>query len=52
MKLITLSPPAMAATNKCLAKINKSCTGGEATKRRPDGSRRIEETGRLRREER
>jgi hypothetical protein len=41
----------MAAKNKCLAPINKSRKAANATKKRPDGSRRIEETGRLRREE-
>jgi len=34
----------LAATNKCLAQSNKSCVGGKATKKRPDGSRRIDET--------
>jgi hypothetical protein len=34
----------LAATNKCLAKSNKSQTGVKATKKRPDGSRRIDET--------
>jgi hypothetical protein len=47
--LLILGPPigeiaAMASTNKCLAQSNKSETGGKATKKRPDGSRRIDET--------
>jgi hypothetical protein len=42
--------PSLAATNKCLAQSNKSQTGGKVTKKCPDGSRRIDETGRLRRD--
>ena len=39
----------LVALNKCLAQSNKFRTGRKATKKRPGGSRRIDETGSERR---